>query len=339
MIGSSRQSAHVSPASVSHAPISHARGRIGAALVLGMALACAPLAACGDSGAESGGGGGGTATATSTAPALATPATVEVRPGVAADVYTPTTTPSGPVPVVLLVPGGSWQTADRSGLAPLAEQLASAGSFVVNTTYRAGQDGATFPVPVQDVICAAGFAAAEAADQGLTPGPLVVVGHSAGGHLAALTALDDDTLAALPAEDDEAPCPYAVPEVSGLVGLAGIYDVIAAQSILADFFGGRQPSDDAALWQSGDPVELVAEAPDDLRVLLMHGDADDLVPLGQSQEFEAALEAQGVPVRLDVVPGADHADLYQADVVAAPVSEWIAGLAASASPSPAASGT
>ena len=267
----------------------------------------------------------------------ATPTTVEVRPGVSADVYVPATTSPDPVPVVLLVPGGSWQTADRTGLAPLAEQLAGAGSFVVNTTYRAGQDGATFPVPVQDVICSAGFAVAEAADQGLTPGPLVVVGHSAGGHLAALAALADDTLAAMPA-DDETPCPYPAPTVDGLVGLAGIYDVIAAQPILVDFFDGRQPSEDAALWQSGDPVRLVAEAPENLQVLLMHGDADDLVPLGQSQEFEAALEAQGVPVRLDVVPGADHADLYQADIVGAPIIDWIAGLAAPASPSPAASG-
>ena len=281
--------------------------------VLGSALACLPLAAC-DSGGDAGAEG-------SLPPSGAT---LEVRPGVSADVYPPAAASGDPVPIVLLVPGGGWETADRTGLAPLAERLVAAGVLVVNTTYRAGRDGVTFPVPVQDVICAAGFAVAQAADRGLAEGPLVVVGHSAGGHLAALTALDDRSLAAAPSDDD--PCPDDPPTVEGLVGLAGIYDAAAFRDNLMGFFDS-QPDEDPDAWRSGDPVQLVDSAPAGLRVLLLHGDDDDLVPLSQSQTFEKALQDAGIPVELQVVPGADHARLYQADVVADPIIEWVSALA------------
>ncbi len=145
--------------------------------------------------------------------------TSEYLPGLEADVYLPAQqeqSPSSPVPIVLLVPGGGWLTADRTGLAPLAADLADAGFVAVNSTYRAGSAGAVFPEPVQDVACATGFAVQEARAAGLEPGPLVALGHSAGGHLAALAALE----ASAPA----GPCPYPLPGVTGLIGLAGVYD-------------------------------------------------------------------------------------------------------------------
>ena len=107
--------------------------------------------------------------------------TSEYLPGLAADVYLPTPG-DDPVPIVLLVPGGGWQTADRTGLAPLASSLADAGFVAVNATYRAGVDGATFPEPVQDVLCAAGFAVGQARTAGLEPGPVVVLGDDVHGH-------------------------------------------------------------------------------------------------------------------------------------------------------------
>jgi dipeptidyl aminopeptidase/acylaminoacyl peptidase len=41
-------------------------------------------------------------------------------------------------------------------------------------------------------------------------------------------------------------------------------------------------------------------------VLLMHGDADENVPLDQSEVMEAAMRAAGRDVRLFIVPGGGH---------------------------------
>ncbi len=240
--------------------------------------------------------------------------------------YLPAELPAtDPVPVVLLVPGGGWQTADRRGLGPLAAELAKAGFVTVNATYRAGADGASFPVPVQDVLCASGFAAEAARSAGVEPGPVVAVGHSAGAHLASLAAVAGAELAA--------PCPDPVPRIDGLVGLAGIYDVTAFEFALVDFFGGT-PAERPDAWRAGDPVGLVdaGGAPEELQVLLMHGDEDEDVPVEQSQSFASSLDSAGVPVRLEVVPGATHPTIYSAAVAAPMVVEWIGDLAAGHTP-------
>ena len=94
----------------------------------------------------------------------------------------------GPAPIVLLVPGGSWTSADPTGLVPLAKALARNGVVAVTSTYRV-HPAARFPAPVEDVLCAAAKAVADARAAGHGGGRLVLVGHSAGGPLVMLAAL------------------------------------------------------------------------------------------------------------------------------------------------------
>jgi acetyl esterase/lipase len=271
------------------------------------------LAACGTAGGTS-----GSAPPTMThPPATTNPSTDDYAPGVAADVHLPVDVGAdAAVPVVVLVPGGAWLTADRAGLDPLARELASEGIFVVNATYRAASSGARFPTPVGDIVCAVAFAVVEAEASGLRPRPVVLVGHSSGAHLAALAALGDDHF-----HDG---CAYPAATVDAFVGLAGVYDVALVPDVAEPLFGAG-PGEAPDLWREGNPLSWVDARPS-LPVFLAHGDADELVPLSFTQRFADALRAGGHPVDVEVVPGAGHHDLYAADVVAASIARWIASL-------------
>jgi acetyl esterase/lipase len=214
--------------------------------------------------------------------------------------------------IVVLVPGGGWYSADPGGLVPLAEELAAAGFVAATTTYRAAVDGERFPVPVEDVLCAAASAVEQARESGRTA-PLVLVGHSAGAHLAALAALRPD----LAAKE----CPHPAVEPDAVVGLAGAYDVRGIERLAVNLFGVPE-QDDRELWHEGDVLAWVDERRS-LPVLLVHGDADDVVPVAMSRELAAALSAADHPVQLEVLPGVDHNRVYQVDVVAPVLVAWL----------------
>ena len=235
-------------------------------------------------------------------------------PAAVSTLATPTAKPSGKAkaPIVVLVPGGGWDTHDSSGFAPLAQKLTDAGLVVVTTSYRAGQEGKRFPVPVQDVTCATAYAARLAKDAGVGGGPVIVVGHSAGGHLAALAATSNNAL--------DAKCADPLPKIAGLVGLGGVYDTLDFEPYMVDFFGTPQSSD-PGLWESGDPIAYAekGDVPLSLRVLLIAGENDTVVPMNQATTYAAVLKKKLIDVKLLEVPGADHLELFTPEVAAAPI--------------------
>ena len=246
--------------------------------------------------------------------AAASLSTHEYRAGVEAEVYLPEGVPPGPVPVAVTVPGGSWATADRTRLAPLAEALASEGILVVNASYRTTTDHVLYPVPVQDVACAVSFAAQQAVGSGYSPEPLVVVGHSAGAHLAALAALAPEEFAG------DCPAPSVAP--TGLVGLAGPYDPVAVERFAESLLGAPR-SDAAEIWTSADPVRRAAARPE-LDVLLVHGDADRTVAPALSRGFATALRDGGHGVTLSLLPDVDHMGVVvAADVTGPVIARWV----------------
>ena len=54
------------------------------------------------------------------------------------------------------------------------------------------------------------------------------------------------------------------------------------------------------------PARLAAEKRNDAPVLLVHGEADDVVPPQRSREAAVALQAAGTPVQARYLPGLDH---------------------------------
>ncbi len=237
--------------------------------------------------------------------------TVRYAPELDESVYLPDR--PGRVPLVVMVPGGGWSTADPTGLRPLAERLADAGIAAAPARIRAAADGAGDPEPRDDVRCAVASAAQAIRGRGFEAHPVVVLGHSSGAHLAALAVL---------AYDDYVPRCQAPPvEPDGLIGLAGPYDISRVPDLAAALMGG-DPEDDPSAWEAANPVRRA-----DLRpcvpVLLLHGRADETVPPSSTEGFADALRAAGHRTTLDLLPGVDHARLYSADVAAEPVARWV----------------
>lgn len=243
--------------------------------------------------------------------------TQEYLPGLAADTFLPAT-PSPDAPVVVLVPGGSWHTADRTGLRPLADSLATHGMFVVNATYRAADAGVRFPVPVSDIVCAVDFAVDQAGRHGVVPGRIFLLGHSAGAELGALAALEPQRF--------RHDCPYPPATLDGFVGLAGTYDIDQWQSLAYPMLGAAA-SQEPELWREANAMTWVKgrTGPHPLSVLLAHGSDDSDVPTGSSRSFAAALTAAGHPVHLTIVPGATHQNIYSPQVISATIVDWIDG--------------
>jgi acetyl esterase/lipase len=184
-----------------------------------------------------------------------------------ADLFLPPNGNGGRVPVVL-VHGGYWRPEyDRVHLRPMAEALAAAGhpALLVGYSRIPGDPDAT----VADLRLALAGASA------VLPGPApVLVGHSAGGHLALVLAADPDTPAL------------------ACLALAPVADLVEAERLDLDdgaaraFLGGE-----AAQRPDLDPRRLPIPR---IPVTVVHGEADTLVPPALSAAYARTTGARHV---------------------------------------------
>jgi acetyl esterase/lipase len=221
------------------------------------------------------------------------------------DVHLPVQTGTGPAPLVVLFHGGFWKQAyDRRHTRPVARTLASEGYVVATPEYRRVGGAGGWPRTTEDVDRAAGAVPALLQGIGVATRGLTLLGHSAGGHLALWLASRGHP-------------------VDRVVGLAPVGDLrAAARERLGDgatqaFLGG-EPADHPARYDSADPAVLLRDRPG-CALVVVHGSADDVVPVSNSQELVAAVP--GVDLR--VVDGADHFDVMNPTSTA-----WPAVLAA-----------
>lgn len=260
-----------------------------------------------------------TATVTSNTPGTTAPTTttepgnrigIDLVGGLPIEVYGPADL--GDYPVVVMLHGGGWFGGSLASMEPLADYLAAAGIVVFNSTYRTSAGG--YPESFDDVACDIRFALSKAPDYTSSTGPLTVVAHSAGAHIGAVVSLAGDLFGGDCAVGEGV-------HVDQFVGLSGPYDPTIYAAVLAGYFGTRL-EDDPTPWEAGSPYSYLAGSPD-LRMLLIHGDDDDLVPIQSSELFYDSASAAGYEVTLEELPGASHMDTRSPSLVGDRIVEFV----------------
>lgn len=225
--------------------------------------------------------------------------------------------------LVIFVHGGAWAKGDMdtaNGLKSAAFNAAGHGFATVN--YRL-HPAATVEQQAADVAKAIAAALAALHESGSEPGAVVLLGHSAGAHLAALVALDDRYLAAAGVDRGR---------IGGVALLDGAgYDVagqIAAggnAALYRTIFGS-----DPAVWSRLSPLTYAPNGADGPAFLLHHV-AGREASRRQAEALAAAIRQHGGSARVVAASGKSHAtinrELGQAgDKVTAEVLDFVAGV-------------
>ena len=217
----------------------------------------------------------------------------------------------GPFPLVIWVHGGAWQGGSKEGSPALF--LLARGYAVASINYRLSQH-ATFPAQIEDCQSAVRFLRANAKKYRLDPEAFGAMGASAGGHLVALmgTAGDAREFAGYGRVKDGSSRVQCVVDLFGPTDLTkmreqsggrGKIDHDSPSAPEARLIGGPVQENKGKAAKAN-PISYVSK--DDPPFLILHGDQDPLVPVGQSELLHAALKKAGVESELVVIPGAGH---------------------------------
>lgn len=208
-----------------------------------------------------------------------------------------------PSPLVVWIHGGGWRGGSKEN--PPLLWLLERGYAVASINYRLSQH-APFPAQIHDCKAAIRWLRANASKYGIDPNRIGVAGGSAGGHLVALLGTGGD-----------------VQELEGNLGVTGVSSRVQAvcdifgpadfvrfeplnrdpKSVLAQLLGGTV-EEKKKLARLASPVTHASK--DDPPFLILHGTADKVVPIAQSEILEQTLKQAGVEVTLVKIEGAGH---------------------------------
>ena len=202
---------------------------------------------------------------------------------------------AGPHPVAIVIHGGYWRAAyDLLHIGHLCEALRQKGCATWSLEYRRiGNPGGGYPGTFDDVLAGARHLESIAAAHRLDLRRVAVTGHSAGGHLALYLGIKQ-------------PLP-----LRGVVALAPVADLRRAFELelshnAAQELIGGPPGKFPDRYRAASPIEML---PAHLPQRLLHGDADDVVPIELSRRYESAARAAGDDCRLIPLPGSGHFEL------------------------------
>jgi acetyl esterase/lipase len=230
-------------------------------------------------------------------------------------------------PVAVVIHGGCWKskhgdlTADLENTSPLSSALTSLGIATWNIEYRQiDNPGGGWPGTFDDVAKAVDYLRVLAKSYPLDLTRVVVIGHSAGGHLGIWAAARQRL-------SQESPLFSTKPlRVTGVVNLAGPGDLenflpleslVCGDAVITNLMGGS-PSDVPDRYRDGSPSNLL---PIGVKQLLIVGAQDKTVPPEIVEKYREDARNKGDDVALTVVENTSHFELIAPGSIAWPTVE------------------
>ncbi len=206
-----------------------------------------------------------------------------------------------PTPVIINIHGGGWNKGVKESQTGY-NTFFKAGFAVANMEYRLSQQ-ATAPAAVEDTRCMLIYLIQHSKELNINPEKIVIMGGSAGGHLALMGGL----LANDSRFDTNCKGTPNV-KVAAIIDKYGIADV-------SDWSFGKLKSKSALQWlgekvsdkkfiESVSPISYVNK--NSPPTFIVHGDADPTVPYQQSVELHKKLQEAGVKSVFITVTGGGH---------------------------------
>lgn len=211
-------------------------------------------------------------------------------------------------PLVVLVHGGGWAAEAGAGVFnDYSRMLVRRGIAVYNVEYRRVGTGGGYPGTFADVAAAINHVPAlqqQFPQLAQEANRVIAVGHSAGAQLAMFAATSTRQSAALPDPAGQ----FRPGTVISLAGPLDMSETVRRGNPRARKAMGGSPQAVSEHYTAVDPIQNVNPA---INVVLVHGDADEVVPVGLSLRYADAVQRAGGTVSTTIIPGADHLSIVR----------------------------
>lgn len=215
-----------------------------------------------------------------------------------------------PRPLVVFVQGSSWRVGKLGEEIPQLVQFVKAGYVVATVQHRNTLDGYPFPAFLEDVKTAIRYLRRRALKFAIDPDRVAIWGTSSGANAAMLVALTgDDPRYAGHLYRTESDKVNAVVSCFAPMDIADTFEnatTVPGSELLQFCLFGMDRGKWPALKKEMSPLYQVKPGQDYPPFLLLHGDADKIVPYHQMEDMYDKLNAEGYDVVAYRVKGANH---------------------------------
>ncbi len=213
------------------------------------------------------------------------------------DVYLPPNRSAQKTRSIILIHGGAWSSGSRKTFNAYVDSFHKRmpGYAIFNIDYRLLSEKTIFPAQEIDIKTAVDFISFNAHRYNIMPGGFVLLGVSAGGHLALLQGYK-----------------YASPSIAAVIDFFGPTDLQAMYEkpwhpmipFLLESLTGGTPQMKAPAYREASPVSYIT--PQSPPTLILHGGNDKTVNISQSKLLKKKLDAAGVTNEMVVYDDAGH---------------------------------
>ena len=213
------------------------------------------------------------------------------------DIFLPANRSTDSTKSVILIHGGGWNSGSKNDFVGYIDSFKKRmpGYAVFNINYRLVNGSNLFPTQEHDVKAAIDFVVENSKEYHINKSKLVLLGVSAGGHLALLQGYK-----------------YSNPKIAAIIDFFGPTDLVTMYQkpwhplvpYALQMITGTTPGHNLAIYQQSSPINYVSShsAP----TLILHGGSDNIVNVSQSRSLKNKLDKAGVKNELIIYPGKSH---------------------------------